>query len=304
MELLYGRSGDEDVALAFGNFDGVHRGHVHVFSEVKRIAEQRGWATAVLTFQPHTAVFLRRRENFLLCGLEQRVQLISECGVGNVYAVDFDEEFSKMSPERFINDVLVTACRAKCVIVGENCVFGYRCEGNLEVLKHYSERYRYEVVSVEQLAVNGGVCSSSAIRELLSSGDVETANVLLGRNHAVIGKVMRGSARGRTIGFPTLNLDLENLVLPRRGVYRSRVSIDGEMWLPGVVNIGVRPTFSDGERSILEMHIFDFDKDIYDREVKVELLGFVRPEQKFQCIEQLVEQIKRDVMVVKGQLGM
>ena len=303
MELLRGRPCAEDVVLAFGNFDGVHKGHAHVFAEVCRIAEQQKLAAAVLTFQPHPVVFLKHCENFLLCDFKQKVQLIGACGVDYLCVEDFDAVFSKMPPEQFISDILVKNCRAKYVVVGDNCVFGYRCAGNLDVLKHHSESYGYKVVSVGQLDIDGEACSSSAIRELLTVGDVETASNLLGRNHDVRGKVIRGCARGRTIGFPTLNLSLEGLVLPRRGVYKARASIDGGEWLPGVVNIGIRPTFSDGERTILEMHIFDFDKDIYGRNVTVELLGFVRPERKFQDIEQLVGQIARDVATVRGQLG-
>ena len=302
MELLHGCSCAKDVVLAFGNFDGVHKGHAHVFSEVKRVAAQQGLAAAVLTFQPHPAVFLKCRENFLLCDFEQKVQLISEHGMDYLCVADFDAEFSKMSPEQFIRDVLVKNCKVKYVVVGENCVFGHKCAGNLGLLRRYSGHCGYEVASVRQFVIDGGVCSSSAIRELLLMGDVERASKLLGRNHAVRGKVVRGCARGRTIGFPTLNLSLDNLVLPRKGVYKSRVSIDGGEWLQGVANVGARPTFSDGERTILEMHIFDFDEDLYGRFVTVELLGFVRPEQKFLGIEQLVEQIGRDISAVRGQL--
>ncbi|MDD9361439.1 MAG: riboflavin kinase, partial [Anaplasma sp.] len=161
------------------------------------------------------------------------------------------------------------------------------------------QSYGYKVMVVDHLSVSGQkICSSSSIRKCVESGDIQSANLLLGRCHAISGQVMRGRARGRTIGFPTLNLSLEHTIMPCRGVYDARVRI-GQEWFSGIANIGARPTFSEDELPVLEMHIFDFDADIYGREVTVELLDFIRPEQKFQSIEQLVEQIKRDIAIVK-----
>ena len=303
MELLCGRSCGKDVVLTFGNFDGVHRGHRHIFSEVVRLSKEKGLASAVLTFSPHTAVFLRKRKHFLLLDFDGKAQLIEQCGVDYLFVVKFDEECAKMAPEAFIANILVNRCNAKYVVVGGDCVFGHKCKGNLDMLRSYAPHYGYDIVVVNQLlASNGDVCSSSCVRTYIEQGDVKSANQMLGRNHSVSGLVVKGLARGRSIGFPTINLTLEDLVLPRMGVYSARVSVDKDQhcWLAGIVNIGIRPTFSPEERAVLEMHIFDFDEDLYGKWVTVELLDFIRDEKKFQNVEQLIVQIKRDIETVKG----
>lgn len=301
MEVLCERPSAREVVLTFGNFDGVHRGHMHIFSEVVRLAQEHNLASAALTFSPHTAVFLKKRENFLLSDFERKVQLIESCDIDYLHVVEFDELFAKMLPEAFIENILVQRCKARYVVVGEDCVFGYRCMGNIDTLRSYSQSYGYKVMVVDHLSISGKkICSSSSIRKCVESGDIQAANLLLGRCHAISGQVMRGKARGRTIGFPTLNLSLEHTIMPCRGVYNARVLI-GQEWLSGIANIGVRPTFSEVELPILEMHIFDFDEDIYGRKVTVELIDFIRPEQKFHSIQQLVEQITRDIAVVKRQ---
>ena len=303
MELLCGRACDKEVVLTFGNFDGVHCGHMHIFSEVVSLAKKHGLASAVLTFSPHTAVFLRKRENFLLLDFDSKAQFIDKCGIDYLCVVEFCEEFSKMLPGAFISDILVKRCNAKYIVVGGDCVFGYKCQGNLDMLKAQALFHGYSVVVVDPVAAgNAGICSSSRVRAYIERGDIRSANLMLGRNHFVRGVVLRGLARGRSIGFPTINLNLEHVVLPKKGVYNARVAIDAkpQQWLWGVVNIGVRPTFSHGENTILEMHIFDFDADLYGKKVTVELMDFIREEKKFQNIEQLVAQIKKDIEIVKS----
>ena len=303
MELLCGRSCDKGVVLTFGNFDGVHRGHRHIFSEVVCLAQEKGLASAVLTFSPHTAVFLRNRKHFLLLDFDSKARLIEQCGIDYLCVVEFDEECAKMPPEAFIADILVNRCNAKYIVVGEDCVFGHRCKGDLDMLRFYAPHYGYGVEEISPLlASNGDICSSSCVRTYVERGDVKSASQMLGRNHVVSGLVVKGLARGRSIGFPTINLTLEHLVLPRRGVYSARVSFDKERQrcLAGIVNIGVRPTFSPEKHTVLEMHIFDFDEDLYGTRVTVELIDFIRDEKKFQNVEQLIVQIKKDIETVKG----
>ena len=299
MKVLYGHNCPEKVVLTFGNFDGVHCGHVRVFSEVVKLAKERGCASAVLTFLPHTAIFLKNRENFLISTFEQKVEMIRNCGIDYLCVAKFDEEFSKLSPEAYVEDILIKGCGAKLIVVGRGCIFGYKCAGDFKLLESCATMHGCEVVEIDQLFKEDLLCSSSNVRECLRYGDIRNANMLLGRNHSVSGKVIRGVARGKAIGFPTLNLSLHGVVLPKRGVYYAKVKIDAREWFPGIVNIGVRPTFSDVDTPILEMHIFDFCEDIYDKEVTVELIDFVRAEKKFQDVESLVEQIKKDISIVK-----
>ncbi|MGN7661506.1 MAG: bifunctional riboflavin kinase/FAD synthetase [Anaplasma sp.] len=300
MKVLYGCEGEGPVALSFGNFDGVHLGHVRIFAELTQRARAISLPSAALTFLPHTAVFLRKCENFLLVDFEQKAELIKACGVDYLHVVEFGPEFAQLSPEEFVVDVLIKGCKAQHIVVGENCSFGRGCSGNLAVLKQCAEAAGCGVTEVQQYAVESKVCSSSSIRDCLRRGNVETASALLGRRHVISGKVIRGRGRGRLIGFPTLNLSMGHTVLPRSGVYHARAKLsETNHWLSGVVNIGVRPTFAEDESSILEMHIFDFDRDIYGEKVSVELVNFIRSEHKFKNVDQLVEQIRKDISKVK-----
>ncbi|MGN7678209.1 MAG: bifunctional riboflavin kinase/FAD synthetase [Anaplasma sp.] len=300
MKVLHGCEGERPVALSFGNFDGVHLGHVSIFAELTQRAKALSLPSAALTFLPHTAVFFRKCENFLLVDFEQKAELIKACGVDYLHVVEFGPEFAQLSPEAFVEDVLIKGCKAQHIVVGENCSFGRKCSGDLAVLQQCAETAGCGVTGVPQYAVDGKVCSSSAIRDCLRRGNIETASALLGRRHIISGKVMRGRGRGRLIGFPTLNLSMGHTVLPRSGVYYARAKLSGDdHWLSGIVNIGVRPTFNEDESSILEMHIFDFDRNIYGEKVSVELVNFIRPERKFENVDQLVEQIRKDISEVK-----
>ncbi|ACZ48949.1 riboflavin biosynthesis protein [Anaplasma centrale str. Israel] len=300
MEVLYGHEGKEAVALTFGNFDGIHLGHVQIFAELTRRAAELSLPAAVLTFSPHTAAFLRQRKNFLLVDFEHKVELIEACGVDYLYVVEFGQEFAQLSPDAFIHNVLVGGCKARHVVVGKDCVFGHKCAGNLKSLELHAATCGYGVTGVPQYMVDGRACSSSRIRECLQLGDIETANLLLGRRHVVSGRVLKGRGRGKLIGFPTLNLSMDHTVLPKNGVYHARVRFGGNnYWLPGVVNIGTRPTFAEEICPLLEMHVFDFDDDVYGKWADVELISFLRPERKFHNVDQLVRQIAQDISDVK-----
>lgn len=299
MEVLYGYEGKEAVVLTFGNFDGIHLGHVRIFSELTQRAAQLSLPSAVLTFSPHTAAFLKQRKNFLLVDFEQKVKLIEACGVDYLYVVEFGQAFAQMLPRAFIHDVLVSGCRARHIVVGEDCVFGHKCAGDLKLLELHAAACGYGVTGVPQYVVAGHVCSSSRIRECLQLGDIETANLLLGRRHVISGRVLKGQGRGRLIGFPTLNLSIDHTVLPKNGVYHARVRFDANNWLLGIVNIGTRPTFAEETCPLLEMHIFDFDKDVYGEWANVELISFLRPERKFHDTDQLIQQIAQDISHVK-----
>ena len=289
--------------LAFGNFDGVHLGHQLIINTVKNIAFKENLASIIITFDPHPSEYLRNKRNFLLLDLEQKISLLQDCGIDCLYIINFDENFSRLSPDAFIKDVLVDSCNVKCIVTGHSCFFGHRCLGNMDLLHYYSAVYNYEVVKVNPVLIDNVLCSSSFIRECLSQGQIDFANKVLGRLYQINGKVVKGLARGRLIGFPTVNISIEHILVPRIGVYSARIRIgDNSIWLNGIVNIGLRPTFNDIGFPILEMHIFDFNDDIYDQFVAIQLLEFIRPECKFDTVEQLKQQIENDVSKVKKKL--
>ncbi|MGN7618783.1 MAG: bifunctional riboflavin kinase/FAD synthetase [Ehrlichia sp.] len=297
------KKGNVRSVLAFGNFDGVHLGHQLIIDTVKDVAFKENLASTIITFDPHPSEYLRNRRNFLLLDLEQKVYLLQNCGIDYLYIINFDENFSQLSPDAFIEYVLVNSCNVKYIVMGHNCFFGHRCLGNIDLLRYYSTVYNYKIVKVDPVLIDDVLCSSSLIRECLSQGRMDFANKVLGRSYQINGKVMKGLARGRLIGFPTVNVSIEHMLVPKVGVYSARIRIsDSTMWLNGIVNIGLRPTFNDIKFPILEMHIFDFDDDIYDQLVSVQLLEFVRSEFKFSTVEELKQQIKDDISKVKKKL--
>ena len=306
MKIIYGypgQKGNVNSVLAFGNFDGIHLGHQLIIDAVKKIASKENLVSTIITFDPHPSEYLRNKKNFLLLDLEQKINLLKNSGIDYLYIINFDKNFSQLSPDAFIKDVLVDSCNVKCVVTGHSCFFGHKCLGNMDLLHYYSTIYDYKVVNVNPMFVDNMLCSSSLVREYLSQGKIELANKVLGRLYQIDGKVVKGLARGRVIGFPTINVSIEHMLVPKIGVYSASVRIHNDsVWLNGIVNIGLRPTFNDMGFPILEMHIFDFNDDIYDQLVSVRLLEFIRPECKFDNVEQLKQQIKDDICKVKKSL--
>ncbi|APR99169.1 riboflavin biosynthesis protein RibF [Wolbachia endosymbiont of Folsomia candida] len=288
-----------NIVLTFGNFDGVHLGHTLAISTVKKIAQEKGLSSAVLTFEPHPSTVLANKNNFRLIEPEQKKELISSYGVDYLYIINFNEDFSQISCDDFISKILIGRYNAKHIIVGDNCTFGHKRSGNILTLKKYSEMYGYSLTKLEPLIIDDKICSSSSIREYVQTGGIEVANKLLGRPYQVSGIVTKGACRGREIGFPTINIPIEDcMIKPKFGTYYARVALSDDNWLYGVVNVGMRPTFKDLKKPIIEMHIFDFNQDLYDRKVKIQLLKFIRPEKKFHSVDELTKQINYDILNV------
>lgn len=287
----------KEIVLTFGNFDGVHLGHSHVISVVKNLSIEKGIPSAILTFEPHSATVLFNRKNFRLTNVKQKIELIKSHNIDYLYVINFDQNFAKMTPECFIQEVLVNSYQAKYIVTGHECVFGYKSLVNLKLIKDFAVTYDYHVVELNSLAIEGNtVCSSSLIRECLTCGNIELANKLLGRPYCMNGTVVRGMGRGRKIGFPTINLNTDDdVVKPKFGVYFAKTMQSGSCSY-GLVNIGVRPTFEDFKKPILEMYIFDFNDNLYDHLVKIEFLKFLRSEKKFFGTEELIAQIRSDVI--------
>jgi riboflavin kinase/FMN adenylyltransferase len=295
---------DKGSVVAIGNFDGVHRGHRAVIDAAARIARERAADQAVLTFEPHPrSVFQPDVAPFRVTPFRSKARQIELLGVDVLFALHFDMEFSQHSAEDFVRLVLVEGLAASHVVVGADFVFGNRRRGTPDFLAEEAKKYGFDVTFIEPVTGPDGVAfSSTRIRELLGSGRPADAAQLLGRFWEIEGRVEPGDKRGRTIGFPTANLGLDDYIRPATGVYAMRAGLDrpagdgGDVetvWFDGVANLGRRPTFG-GDDLLLEAHLFDFEEDIYGQHLRVALIEYLRPETRFDGIDALKAQIAED----------
>jgi riboflavin kinase / FMN adenylyltransferase len=294
--LFRAERGEVSRVVALGNFDGVHLGHMVVLRRAIEEARERGLRSVAATFDPHPRSVLRPgRIPGLLTDIETRRGLLLGAGVDEVAVIRFDEELSKKSPEAFVEKVLVGRLGAEVVVVGENFRFGHRAAGDVGDLRRLMRSFGGEAFGVPVRGSNGEEeISSTRIRELLGEGRVEDASRLLGRPYRVRGEVVVGDRRGRTIGFPTANVEPgPEVVIPARGVYAGLVEADGKR-MAACTNVGVAPTFGERE-SRIEAHVLGFDGDLYGKVVEVEFLRRIRGEKRFGGVEELVAQIGRDV---------
>lgn len=289
--------------LAIGYFDGVHQGHRRVIQKAIDLAKEKGLHSAVMTFHPHPREILGQSGyTHYLTPLEGKLELLERMGVDITYVVSFDIPFSSVYPQDFINEFLVPL-QARHIVVGFDYTFGYRGKGTAFTLQEYSQgRYGLDVVS--PITRYGEKISSTIIREYLYGGKIEEATEFLGRPYSLRGIVVHGEKRGRQIGFPTANIGLhEPYLIPRTGVYGVRIYFQDQI-LYGVMNIGIKPTFEQEKKEkSLEVYIFDFSENMYDMEIKVDFLFFIREEQKFAGVEQLVKRISQDVEYARNKLS-
>jgi riboflavin kinase / FMN adenylyltransferase len=280
--------------VALGNFDGVHMGHrAIVQTAISRAAAHAGTAF-VLTFHPTPAkVLTPERAPQLILTPEDKLELLRRSGIDAVIVVNFTPALSRLSPAEFARDYILGKLGARVVVVGHSVSFGHRRAGNAQVMVELGQKMGFETEVVGPITIEGGVVSSTRIRELITAGDLPEAARLLGRNHFLRGTVVRGRERGRTIGFPTANIDSATECLPPDGVYATRLVLaDGAF--ASITNIGMRPTFDEAARTI-EAHIFDFDRDIYGANVRLDLVERIRSERKFDSGEALAAQITQDL---------
>ena len=286
-----------------GNFDGVHLGHRVVIQRAVEEALARGMRSVAATFDPHPQAVLRPgREPKLLTTLEVRRELLLGCGVDEVREITFDEKFSKKSPEEFVWEVLVGELRAAVVVVGENFRFGYKASGDIEDLRRCMREAGGEAYAVPVYAYLGENINSTKIRALVAEGEVREAARLLGRPYFVRGEVVAGDGRGRALGFPTANVLSDPLALvPARGVYAGCARVGGERY-GACTNVGVAPTF-DRRESRVEAHLLGYKGDLYRKTVDVAFVERLRPEKRFSGVEELKEQIARDVAEARRVVG-
>ncbi len=282
--------------LAIGVFDGAHLGHQAVIGTAARDAQAAGGTAVVVTFDPHPAKILRPQENKrLLTATQHKIALIRALGVSHLLVLRFDREFAATPPEEFVRQLASAAQPLREICVGQEWSFGKDRAGNLALLQKLGAELDFRVVGVEPITADGTIVSSTAIRRAIEAGDFATATKMLGREYTILGTVETGQQLGRSIGFPTANLSAHSEQFPPNGVYAAEALLEGKS-LRGVINLGVRPTVDSGmPKRVLELHLFDFDRDIYGSDIEVRFLRYLRPEQKFENLAALRAQIARDV---------
>uniref|UniRef100_UPI00313C489C bifunctional riboflavin kinase/FAD synthetase n=1 Tax=Bacillus sp. OTU530 TaxID=3043862 RepID=UPI00313C489C len=286
---------EEPSVMALGYFDGIHLGHQEVILTAKRIAEERGFKSAVMTFYPHPSVVLGRAEAHVesITPLKMKEDIIANLGIDILYIVKFDEAFAKLLPQQFVDDYIIRL-QVKHVVAGFDFTYGRLGKGTMETLPFHA-RGEFTQTVIEKVEFQEEKISSTLLRGLIREGKMEEVPSILGRYYRVEGTVVHGDKRGRQIGFPTANVTLnDDYILPPVGVYAVRLKVK-EHWYPAVCNIGYKPTFEQDEKILsIEVHVFEFQEDIYDECVEVEWHIRIRAEQKFNGIAELVAQIQRD----------
>ena len=280
--------------LTIGSFDGIHRGHQHLIGRVIARAKEIGAASALVTLHPHPKVVLRPHAPLqYLSTIEERLDLLAPLGLDYAVVFPFSLETSQIRARDFVQ-ILLDHLNMKEIFCGADFALGYKREGSVDFLRAVGNEKEFQVIVVEPQQFDGQIMSSSRIRQMIADGALDEATRFLGRNPSVRGRVVKGDQRGRQLGFPTANLAIaERRLIPADGIYAVRVKI-GDAWHGGAANIGIRPTFDHGHR-LVEVYVLDFDGDLYDQVIEVQFIKRLREERKFESIDALIAQMKRDV---------
>lgn len=282
--------------IAIGNFDGIHLGHKKILERLAEEAKTNALHSLVLTFSPHPERILGEKRIKMIQTLDQRVNEMNKFGIEFVLIVPFDEKFSSLSSQDFVQKIVVDRLKARTVVVGENFRFGKNREGDISLLIQLASGHNLKVHSIPPVTIKGKIVSSSLIRKYLQEGKIEKANVLLGRFYEVAGKVIKGKSRGKALGFPTANIKTDNEIIPQ-GIFISKTGIGPQTFL-SLTNVGPCPTFDQKETNI-ESYILNFDEDIYGKTIRIHLLKKIRDEIKFKTQAELSRQIKKDLELAK-----
>lgn len=294
---------DRGASVALGNFDGVHKGHQRVIAGAAAAARETGAPLAVISFDPHPRrLFHPDEPAFRLMTTDQQARALTALGVDLFYVLPFDFEMANFSDRGFVQHVLHEGLGVRHVAVGFDISFGKGRTGSPEAMAAYGQAFGFTVSVAEAAGEGGEKFSSTAVRAALREGRPEDAAAILGRPFAIEGVVRRGQQLGRQLGFPTANVFMIDYVVPRLGVYATRTRLPDGRLLPGVANIGNNPTTGEVETR-LEVWLFDFDEDLYGQVIETELIGFLRPEEKFASVDEMVVQIRRDEATARGMLG-
>ncbi|MDP1994198.1 MAG: bifunctional riboflavin kinase/FAD synthetase [Ignavibacteria bacterium] len=282
--------------ITIGTFDGVHLGHQEIFNVLINKSKNNGCRSFVITFEPHPRMVIQPNSDLkLLTTFQEKVEILEKMGIDNLLVIPFTKEFSQLTSEDFFRKYILEGIGVKRMVIGYDHHFGKGRDGDEQKIRELGALNNFEVQKTEAVTINEIVVSSSKIRNALSEGEVKTAAQMLGRNYSFSGLVVVGDKRGRELGFPTANIQLENesKLIPKNGVYAVKVFLE-ERIFNGVMNIGLRPTFKDTKIVLSEVHILDFNEDIYGKQIRVEFIDRIRDEKKFDSKEELIKQIEID----------
>lgn len=290
----------ESIYVALGSFDGMHKGHLLLIDKILNLANKNNGKSMVYTFKNHPLTIINKNKApKILLDNKTKEEVLGNLGVDILCLKEFDEKLMKLSPEAFIEN-LVHEFNIKGIVVGFNYRFGYKNKGDLELLKTLSKKFDFELYIKEAYTIENEIVSSTRIRELISLGEIKKANEMLGREYVLRGEVVGGRRLGRTIGFPTANLKpLTNILIPKIGVYYTNVDVGGKIY-KGITSVGNNPTVN-GKNITIETNILDFNKDIYNNNIKVYFLDRIRDEKKFSSLDELKIQLEKDKKFAKNQ---
>ena len=290
--------------LLIGNFDGIHLGHQKLFNKARQYKKKYKNKIGVITFNPMPKMFFNKKlKNFKLMNLSQKTEQFKKQKVDFLINQKFSKKFSKVKAEVFIKNYLNKKIKTKFLFVSNNFKFGNKREGDVKLLKFFEKECNYKLIIPTPLKKNKKIISSTLIRKNLLSGNLNNANKLLNRNWEIEGKIQKGRKIGRKIGFATCNIDIEDYLIAKPGVYSVKVKLGKRTKkIKGIANLGYRPTFKQ-KKILLEVNLFKFNEDIYNHRIKVEFIKFIRSEKKFKNIKQLTNQIKKDIKVAKKSLN-
>ncbi len=288
---------EKNVVITVGSFDGLHLGHQLILNKLIEISKLLNGKSLLLTFEPHPRNVVSKNFDFkILTTLEEKKILLEKFGIDILVIQNFTEEFSQKTSEEFIKEILVGKIGISHIVVGHDHKFGKDRMGDEKDLKEFGNKFNFDVTSVEAVVIDNMVVSSTKIRNALCDGDIEKANLLLGRNYTIFGKVVHGIKRGRLLGYPTANIEVfdNKKAIPKNGVYVVNVNLNNNNY-SGIMNIGIRPTFENNNLRVLEVNLLNFNEDIYEENIEVSFVKRLRDEIKFQSKDELINQIKKDI---------
>ena len=290
--------------LLVGNFDGLHLGHQKLFNLAKKYKNKFKLKIGVVTFEPIPKMYFNTKlTNFRISNISQKLKILEKLGSDFLITKKFDKKFSKIKSHSFIKEVLYKKLKAKYIFVSNNFRFGNKRKGNVKELINNEKNYKYKIVKPKPLKLKNKIISSTLIRKLLLNGKIEFVNKMLNRNWSIEGKVEKGRKLGKKIGFPTCNIDIKDYVLAKPVVYAVKIYKKNKNFpLKGIANLGYSPTFNQN-KILLEVHIFNFNENLYNNHITIEFINFIRKEKKFKNIKQLKKQINLDLKIAKKKLN-
>ena len=293
----------QNAILLVGNFDGLHLGHQKLFNLAKKYKKKFKLKIGVITFEPMPKMYFNKNlKNFRISNIDQKKEILKNFGTDFLIIKKFNRKFSKIKSKNFIKKILFQKLNTKFIFVSNNFKFGNKREGNVKELLSFEKKYNYKLIKPKPFKLNNTIVSSTLIRKLLSLGRIATVNKLLNRNWSIVGKVKKGRQLGKKIGFPTCNLNINDYVIAKPGVYAVKIcQKNKKSSLKGIANLGYRPTFNQ-KKLLLEVHIFNFNKNLYNKYLTIEFIDFIRKERKFKNAKQLKKQIRLDLNKVIKKL--